>query len=1145
MPAAGEGSLRFDRLSVEHGLSHSSVWIIHQDSRGFLWLGTQEGLNRYDGYGFEVYRHDPENPDSLSESEVVAIHEDSRENLWIGTRGGGLDRFVRAEERFEHFRHDPENPRSLNHDVVEQVLEDHTGELWLGTGDGLSRLDRASGTFTRYQDDSGEGEQAEGTGLSGRNVTGLSGRNVWVLYEDRDGTLWIGTDRGLNRYDRSTDGFTRFRHDPADPASLSSDSVGAIVEDSEGALWVGTGVGLDRLDRRSGTFTHYRHDSEDAASLGPGSVLALHEGRGGELWIGTHPGGLSRLAQGDRDAGRFLRDRHDPADPASLSSDSIYSIIEDATGIQWLGTRDGASRYDRLAERFVTTRARPGRGPALSSDRVRAILEDRSGTLWLGTHDGGLERLERVAPPVDEPGPTAPKSGSMRWGNVTHYRAGEGGLRHDTVTALSEDRSGALWIGTWGGLSRLDAARRRLVHYRHDPADPRSLPHDVVLCLREDSAGRLWVGTSQGLGHLEAAADLSNPDAARFVRYVGSGDASVPGPEIFRAITEDRSGAMWFGTLAAGLYRLGEDGRFVRFRHDSTDPASLGSDKIAALYEDRSGVLWVGTHGAGLHRLDRVEPASSPARARFTRFRQQEGLVNDTVLGILEDEEGNLWLGTNRGLSRFDPRAETLWSFDLEHDLDGNVFFGGSCFRSASGEMFFGGTRGFTAFVPGHVALDPHPPPVVITDLRLFNEPAALARRDPQSPLSRSVGETEELVLSHRHNVFSFDFAALHFASPRENRYAYRLEAFDRDWVETAATRRSAHYSNLAPGRYRFRVKASNGDGVWNEEGASIAVVVLPPPWKTWWAYSLYLLAAMTVAGGYLRSHRQEIVRERSIAARERTINHELREIAELKDMLLADRALELEERERLIAELEAKNAELERFTYTVSHDLRSPLVTIKGFLGLLQRDAAAVTTDQVAKMRLEHDIDRIGTAADRMERLLGELLELSRIGRIVNPPEEVSLAELAREATELLAGPIAQSGATIEIADSLPVVSGDRIRLLEVMQNLIENGVKYMGDQPYPRIEVGIRGDGLEQCCTVRDNGIGIDSRYLEKIFGLFERLEADTEGTGVGLALVKRIIEVHGGRIWAESEGEEHGSTFCFVLPRGGGRQPEPEGS
>ncbi len=1076
--AAQPGKLRFERITVEDGLSHGAVWAMEQDSLGFLWIGTQEGLNRYDGYRFKVFRHHPDHPDSLSESEVLALHEDRSGGLWVGTRGGGLNRFHRAEERFEHFRHDAGDASSLGHDSVWSLLEDSSGTLWVGTEDGLGYLRQGAGGFARIPDAAGAS----------------SGRTVLALHEDSSGVLWIGTDGGLDRLDHRRQSLVSYRHEASDPASLSRGAVRAIEKGSGGSLWIGTATALCRFDPRAGTCRRFRHDPADPGSLSDDEVRALHLDRQDRLWIGTETGGLNRLDPG---AGAFIAHRHDPAAPGTLSQDSIIAMFEDSTGVLWFGSYLGLNKHDPASERFVTYRQHPGHEQTLSSRAIWPVLEDGTGALWIGTYESGLDRIDRRRGTVDhyQPDPRDPES-----------------MPHGTVSSLWEDSSGVLWVGTWGGLARFDRDRERLKTYRHDPANPDSLRNEMVVALREDSAGRFWVGTLQGLHRFDRARE-------RFIRYPHrASDPDSLGQDWIYSIYEDRQGAVWFGALGGGLYRLTESGNgqhahFAHYRHRAGDRDSLSSNKIASLYQDRSGRLWVGTFGGGLNRL---AGDAEPGSERFVHYREEDGLPNNTVLGILEDDGGRLWLSTNGGLSRLDPEAETFRSYDVDDGLPGNVFSPGSCFRGAGGEMFFGGIEGLSSFYPDRITTDPHPPAVVITDFQLFDESAALRRPDRESPLEQSILETSELELSHRHPVISFEFAALHFAKPRKNRYAYRLEGFDRDWIATDASRRFARYTNLAPGRYTFRVRGSNGDGLWSPHDAALRIVVRPPPWKSWWAYGVYALTLAAAIGGYLRRHRREVEHERAINRR----------------LQAADAV-----KEELISELGAKNAELERFTYTVSHDLKTPLITIQGFLGFIRQDAVARDLG-----RLDEDIRRIDGAVDKMRRLLEELLDLSRVGRLMNEPQAVVLGDLFREATELLAGRIAESGARIEIAPDLPVVFGDRARIFQVAQNLLENAIKYADG--VPRIEVATRrpeppgpgaGDPVagDPVVVVRDHGIGIGAGDLDQVFGLFRQLDPGRDGTGIGLTLVQRIVEVHGGRIWVESEGRGHGSSFCFTLP------------
>ncbi len=1089
--AAGQApparAMRFEHLSIEEGLSQSVVNCVLQDRSGFLWLGTQGGLNRYDGYGFEVYRHDPQDPASLAHDWILALAEDPSGDLWVGTEGGALARWRRASDDFESYRPDPKDPQSFSGLRVIALARDHSGDLWAGTMDGgLNRFDAASGGFEYFRHDPGD-------------PTSLAHDQLGALHVDRDGILWVGTWDGLDRFDPRSGSFEHFRHDPADPASLSDPRVRAIFEDRQGRLWVGTLAGLNRLDARAGRFQRYLHDPADPGSLSHDWVRSLYQDADGRLWVGTD-GGLNLWHE---ESAGFAGYRSDPAVAGSLLNDKIVHLYQDRGGILWLGTLGGGlARWNPGTWSFLHY---ANDGDDQASNMVFAISEDAAGDLWIGTFGGGLERLERS---------------SRRRTRYTHDPGDPSSLADDRVTALLHDRDGVLWAGTvGGGLSRFDPATGRFDHQRHDPSDPGSLGADAVTALLEDRRGHLWLGTLGGGLNLRHA----DGTFSRY-RHDPKDDTSLSGDRIF-ALAEDRGRHLWLATDGAGLNRLHPaTSAFLRIAHQPGAGDSLSSNDLLALHADAAGRLWVGTKSSGLDLL--LEIDEKTRRATFSNYSRHDGLPDDTVWGIRSDLGGKLWISTGNGLARLDPESGTVRSYSTSHGLQSGEFNQGAYFASSSGELFFGGVNGLNAFFPYRIEPGRQPSPVVLTSFARTGKPVAF---------ERPVFEVSSVELGYRDYFFSLEVAALDFTAPEENRYRYKLEGFDDDWIDLGH-RRQMTFTNLDPGRYTLRVEGANHDGVWNRDGMSLAIAVAPPPWRTWWAYGLYLLAAAAVAAGVARRHRREVELERAATRRERQIAHRQRAQAEERQRLL-------DERETLIEELEAKNAELERFNYTVSHDLKSPLVTIKGFLGMLKKDAAAGDVK-----RLEHDVRRIGAAADRMRQLLDELLELSTVGRRVKPPEEVALTAAARQALESVAGEVAAGGARVTIAAAMPVVVGERMRLVQVYQNLLANAVKYMGDQRAPRIEVGARReeDG-ETVLFVRDNGAGIEARYQRKVFGLFERLDAGDQGTGVGLALAKRIVEMHGGRIWVESEGLGRGSSFCFTLAGArleGGGEAAPEG-
>lgn len=807
VPARGD-PLEFERISLEQGLSQSIIEGTIQDRVGFLWFPTEDGLNRYDGYRFRVLRHDPDDPDSLSYNDIKCVYEDRDGVLWIGTFEGGLNRYDPRSGHIDRFRHDPADPASLAANTVRAILEDRQGTLWLGTqGGGLDRFDRATGRFEHLAPDAADpGALADG--------------DVRVLHEDREGTLWVGTAAGgLHRLDRSRGRFVRYPAVAADPAALPHPWVSAIAEDRDGAFWIGTfGGGLVRLDRATGRATRFRADREDSAALPDDRVTAIAEDHEGRLWVATDGGGLARL---DRERRRFTTFRRDPADPRSLSTDRVLALFEDRSRVLWIGTYGGSLvKLDLGRKKFATVRRDPGDPESLGDDIVWSILEDASGALWVGTDRGGLDRIDRAT------------------GEFRHYRndpADETSLAHDTVRHAYLDRQGDLWLATHGGgLDRFDRAAGTFEHHRHDPADPDSIARDELRTVYEDRRGNLWIGTyGGGLDRLDRA-------TGRFLhlRHDPADPASLPNDYV-RVLLEDRLGELWVGTQGGGLARLDrERNRFTVHRSDPRDPATLGSDFVFALHESDDGELWVGTYGGGIARFDR-------ASGRFRRYTSDDGLPSDSVYGILEDESHRLWVSTNRGIARFDPATGAFHAFGARDGLQSDEFNGGAHFRSARGEMFFGGIHGFSSFFPAEIVLAEDPPPVAITDLQLFNRSVTPGEAcQGRVVLSRPIEYTEAIELDWRQDVVTVEFAALHFAAPERNLFRYRLEGFSDQWIDARAERRSASFTRLSPGDYVLHVQAANPDGAWNVAGARLAIRVLPPFWATWWFRSLALLAA-------------------------------------------------------------------------------------------------------------------------------------------------------------------------------------------------------------------------------------------------------------------------------------------------------------
>ncbi|NQV29426.1 MAG: PAS domain-containing protein [Candidatus Marinimicrobia bacterium] len=794
---------KFNHLAIEDGLSNSYINCMLQDSKGFMWFGTQDGLNKFDGYNFKVYKHDSFNPNSISDNYIRFIIEARDGFLWIGTESGGINKFDPTTEVFTYYTHDSDNPNSLSHNSVKVIFADLTESseiIWIGTiGAGVDRFDPVTNTFTHYRHDP-------------NNINSISNDYINSIHVDSHGYVWVGTLNGLNRFDEKNNRWIAFYHDPGDESSISHSEVYSILEANNGTLLFGTLHGMNLLHEGE---TFVRFDPEANLQLMEIDIQSMIQDQYGSYWIGTFHG-LRRFDKKDNDLVLYL---HDSGDPNSLSDNNITCVYEDNSGLLWVGTGGGGiNKMKPNVEYFLHYSHIPGNPNSLSHPSIRGIYEDKEGILWVGGY-GGLNRIDRAAQ------------------QYRHYRADASNPDHlntDAIYSIIGDtqNDNILWIGSEGeGLFRFEKSSGKVNHYLEDDSGIQSL--------FMDSQGLLWIATSNGLARLNTASDEittfnydpNNPQSL-------SDDKTV-------AIYQDSQDQLWIGTLTNGLNRFDpKTEQFTRFTHDIDNPNSLSINRIKSIFEDRSGILWIGTNGGGLNQFDRQSET-------FKTFTVKDGLPNDVIYGILEDNNSNLWLSTNLGLSRFNPNTEDFKNYDVNDGLQSNEFNTSSFYKSISGEMFFGGINGFNAFYPERMHENPFIPPVVFTDFLIFNESVPIGEMgDGRTLIKQSISETSDLLLSYKDAVISFEFTALSYAAPTKNHFAYQLKGFDKDWIKTGAHRRYATYTDLSPGKYIFKVKASNHDDVWNDTGTSINIYISPPAWKTWWAYTLYLLTIILLIVG-------------------------------------------------------------------------------------------------------------------------------------------------------------------------------------------------------------------------------------------------------------------------------------------------------
>jgi PAS domain S-box-containing protein len=1162
VPVVDGKGIRFTRLSTDEGLSQTKVSQIVQDDQGFMWFGSQYGLNRYDGYKFKVFKHEPGVANSLSGVYIYSLFKDRSGTLWVGC-DEFLDRFDPVTETFTHYRIDTSGAQGETVPVT-HISQDHMGMLWLATSRGLYRFDPSTGRIIRYHHDP-------------NNPFSLSSDEIKATGEDRTGTFWVGTSEGLDAFDRDTEKVTL--HVP-----LHERIVMSFYEDRFGVLWIihDTGGGLAIFDRKTNTLTSYSFRKGHLSEPTERGVRAILEDRDGTLWFGALGNGLLKF---DRKSRKFIRYRNDPANPESLGEDGVAALFQDREGNIWAGLHMMAPvRFSTRPPLFEKFKHEPANSNSLSGTMVNGIYEDREGILWMSA----ISAFNRV---------------DRKTGQYTVYpTAGQGA--YFPPLSIIEDPSGFLWAGSDGlGLIRFDPRTGLFRTFRHSPVDRFSVSSDVVIRPLIDHAGTLWMTTTDGL-------DRFDPATSHFTVYKADKRSTA---QLDIDIKEDRQGALWIGTDSSGLQRFDPTtGQFTAiYKHNENDPTSLSNNRVNSVHFDHSGAMWVGTQN-GLGKFD-------PKAGRFTTYYEQDGLSGNLVSCILEDERGNLWMSTNNGLSVFDPSKQTFKNYSAADGLPGADLTGwGSCSKSSSGEMFFGGFSGGVAFHPDKVVDSPYVPPVVLTDFRLFDRPVAVGA---DSPLSKSIGYTSALSLSHDQNVFSLEFSALSYFNPATNRYRYKLDGLDRQWHEVGSNQRLVTYTTLPARTYTFRVQGATSRGAWSEPGLELAVKIVPPWWSTWWFRTICVAVAVTLLGGFYQWRIRQLRREekhlrdvvetipamafsarpdgstefvnrpwldytglsekanldsgwqltihpddsaehlskwRASLATGEPFENEARHrdahgayrwflvrAVPLRDQRgnilkwygtltdIEDRKRSEQERERF-RELQADLAHENRIsmmgelTASLSHELRQPIaaaITDTGTcLRWLARDQPDVEEAREASMRAMKDTTRAAEIIDRLRSLYKKGA----------PPEHelLDVNELVSEMLFLLRSEANRYSINMRtyLAAELPTVTADRVQLQQVLMNLTLNGIEAMknaGGELTIKTELGQDGQLL---ISVSDTGVGLPAGKTDQIFNAF--FTTKPQGSGMGLAICRSIIESHGGRLWANANNGQ-GATFQFTLP------------
>jgi signal transduction histidine kinase/streptogramin lyase len=1163
-PSSVGPDLRLDRIPSELGLSQNLITCLMQDRKGFLWLGTKDGLNRFDGYRFIVYQYDAYDSTSLSDSYITALLEDRAGRIWVGTQRG-LNWFDRGAEVFHRLLPDSANPNGLRHPTISSnsIVEDEYGAIWIGTGDGLCRLTLPAGArnftgaqFVHFTHDSANPQSIKSPAVN----------NVVI---DDSGAIWLQAPTIYKLVPQGNSGhytLTAVSCAPADSlwqAALDDpNTYRRILKGRNGKLWICGGAGLICWDVRTQKFTPYRFGDRLTQDqyFGYAGPRGMTEDHDGIIWIGT----LIGLVRFDPSTQIFSEYRNQPGNAGNLPEHGLTEILEDRAGVLWFGSNgNGFYRYDPKAERF-SRRRRDNQIALWRGASLRGIYETSYPApegLWLGFASNRFYRMNRLNGELTE---LLAPPGIPNWGWMYS-------MVQDSASIPSRQNETTLWIGASGGFLRAQCRDGRLEQVSFFDPEPDNPHIREVFKVIQDRHGEIWITTKRSLCRF-------NQTTETFESYLFllSDDPAARNASEHVFVNEDRNGDFWLGT-AEGLLRFDANRKtFERFRNDPKNRASLSHNVVRAILPDPfepERYLWAGTAGGGLNRFDRQTET-------FIHFTDKDGLPDNVVYAILDDEAGNLWMSTNYGISKFNPRTRAFKNFDAKDGLQDNEFNSSSYFKSPSGELFFGGISGFNAFYPKDIQDNPHAPPVVFTGFQIFNKP--ISHKTPNSPLAQAITETREVTLSYEHKVFSFEFAALDFTAPAKNQYAYKMENFDADWQQ-AGTSRTATYTNLNPGAYVFRVKACNNDGVWNEEGAAIRIIITPPWWRTWWAYGFYalLLAAGVFVADRIQRRRviakervQAEIREAELRAQTAEAQsqalqaeNELKEVElrKAEEMKVAYQALEnaLENLKATQQQLvtQQKLASLGQLTAGIAHEIKNPLNFVNNFAALsvdlakeleetLQPEKDKISPEKLATLEdilhhLKNNAEKINHHGKRADGIVRSMMMHSR-GR-TGQREMTDVNYLLDEAVNLTYHGLRAQDISFNVAiekqydetiGKIEVVPQD---LQRVFLNIINNACyaaheqkARLGEGFSPKLSVHSKNLGDKIEIRIRDNGSGIPQDLREKIFNPFFTTKPAGQGTGLGLSISYDIIvQQHKGEIKVETE-EGKFTEFVVRLPR-----------
>lgn len=1053
----------FEHLTDKNGLVNNNVTSIVKDAYGFMWFGSYNGLSRYDGYNFYNYINIPADSSSISSNHIRCLHETKDKVLLIGFQYTGFCIYNRETEKFIRFRHDPKNRNSLMHDYVLTFYEDKKGNIWIGTRAGLDKFDVKTKSFTHYYPFK-------------KNAKPF----VANIAEDKEGNLWIyGVGTELCKFNPSKGSYEYFKFSSNENLNHSFNLSGVVKFDKEGCLWIGNELdGVYRYNLKTDTSEKFSVENQKLKS---NIIECISEDSKGNIYIGTDGGGMYMYDLKTKELKNFA---NNPFNPFSIAGNAVYCIYESEPGIIWIGTyASGVNILKEYKRKFLGYGPVGEDGKRLNQKSVLSMVESKDGKIWLGTDGGGINEYD----PVEQ--------------TIKYYTTQNSHICSDIVKTMIIDKEDHLWLGSYGkGLCRVNLKDKdsAAINYRADmKGSDKTIIRDNVWSLLETDDDKIWIGLlNGGVNIYDKKADVFNHynfDSLAF-NYLGSAN-------IF-ALMEDRQKRVWITTENIGVSCYDPlSKKYTRFEVDKNKKNGLPSNDVRDVFEDSKGNIWFGTNYGGLCLLTNFN------KKEFKSFGMDRGLNTMNISSILEDDHGILWISTDHGISSFNPQTKIFRNFDMEDGLLSKEFTYGSKLKTSNGYLYFGGTNGVNFFHPDSIRFNVNPPAILITDFKVFNEPIKPGKLyKGRVILEKAPYLMKEVTLLYEDYVFSLEFAALNYIAPENHQYAYKLEGFDEKWNYASSHNRFATYTNLDPGTYTFKVIASNNDGVWNNQGATLVITILPPWWMTWWFRITLVLVLISSFVGFfyfrIRSIKaQNMLLEQEVKAR----TSELKRQQEIKDKLYA----------------------------IMGHDLKNPVGALYMLSVMLRKEFKDVS-DPMKKELLEH----MELSAGKMKDLVMSLLDWTKAqtSNIILNIEKINLYTLIKENIELHKSQavLKEIDISCEISEGY-FVKGDRILVNTAIRNILSNCIKFTPKSGSISIDVRESGKGVVTI-TIRDTGVGMSEDTIEELFK-FNKIHStpgteNEKGTGLGLMICKEFIELNKGSIEVKSKVGE-GSAFFIHLP------------